>query len=164
MIVAKTQAAFEALYAGHAASVERFVCAMVGNRAVAEELTQESFLKAWRALPNFAFRSSLKTWVFSVALNTARDWLRAHPRRTVTDDVAETGVDASLSPEARAIREALLELDDDNRALLVFHYYEDLGLKDISRILEIPEGTVKSRLFHAKARLRERLRHKGFEL
>jgi RNA polymerase sigma-70 factor (ECF subfamily) len=166
MIQLKTERAFTDLYASHAGGVRRFLRGMLGgNTQQAEELTQEAFLKAWRALPTFAFKSTMKTWVYTVALNTARDWLRGHGGRrfealspTMPADVhAET-------PETRAVREALLELDENTRALLMLHYYEDMGLAEIGQVLKVPEGTVKSRLHHAKSKLRPKLIAKGFDV
>jgi RNA polymerase sigma-70 factor (ECF subfamily) len=72
--------------------------------------------------------------------------------------------EAFIIPEQRAIQEALLKLKDDVRELLVLHYYEGLDLKEISGVLDIPVGTVKSRLFTAKGLLREELLNKGFDV
>lgn len=165
MILTKTENAFKDLYASQAGGVRRFVTGIVGNGSVAEEITQESFLKAWKALPSFAFRSTLKTWVYSVALNTARDWLRSHGGKTYValDPDALEALEVE-SPETRAVREALMELDEDTRVILMLHYYDDLALSEIAKILGIPAGTVKSRLFAAKGKLRPKLVAKGFDV
>lgn len=165
MILAKTENAFKDLYASQAGGVRRFVAGIVGNGSIAEEITQESFLKAWKALPSFAFRSTLKTWVYSVALNTARDWLRSHGGKTYVtlDPDALESVELE-SPETRAVREALMELDEDTRIILMLHYYDDLPLSEIAKILGTPTGTVKSRLFNAKSKLRPKLVAKGFDV
>ena len=166
MLFTKTETAFQALYATQAGGVRRFIQGMIGgNSQLAEELTQDAFAKAWKALPTFALRSSLKTWVYTVALNTARDWLRSHGGKTFVElDPEQLQGPASESLETRAVREALLELDEDPRALLMLHYYENLTLAEIGKVLEVPEGTVKSRLFHAKGLLRPKLLAKGFEV
>lgn len=166
MLQLKGERAFADLYASHAGGVRRFLRGMVGgNTQQAEELTQEAFLKAWRALPAFAFKSTMKTWVYAVALNTARDWLRAHGGRR-HEALAPTlpAEDRTETVETRAVREALLELDEDTRALLMLHYYEDMGLAEIGQVLKVPEGTVKSRLHHAKSKLRPKLIAKGFDV
>ena len=164
MLMTKSEEAFHALYASQAGGVRRFLQGMVGgNHQVAEELTQDAFIKAWKALPMFAFKSTLKTWVYTVALNTARDWLRGHGGRTFVPLDPETlNAAESESAEVRAVREALRELDEETRALLMLHYYEDLELHEIAKILGIPQGTVKSRLFTAKGKLRPKLIAKGF--
>lgn len=165
MLLAKTESAFEELYATQAGGVQRFVFGIVGNTSVAEEITQEAFTRAWKGLPFFSFQSSLKTWVYSVALNAARDWLRSHRHLSAgVIPLESTTTEAPLSIEARAIREALSELDADTRILLMLHYYDDLDLGQIAQILEIPTGTVKSRLHTAKAKLRPLLERKGFDV
>lgn len=165
MLLAKTEAAFEELYATQAGGVQRFVFGIVGNASVAEEITQEAFTRAWKGLPFFSFQSSLKTWVYSVALNAARDWLRSHRHRVAEPLSAEAAAsDGPLTVEARAIREALREMDADTRILLMLHYYDDLDLSQIGKILEVPTGTVKSRLHAAKAKLRPLLERKGFDV
>jgi RNA polymerase sigma-70 factor (ECF subfamily) len=166
VLTLKSQQAFLNLYASQSGGVHRFVQGMVGgNFQVAEELTQESFLKAWKALPTFAFKSTLKTWVYSVALNTTRDWLRCHAGKTyapLSPNLRER--DLTETPETRAVKEALLELEEETRAILMLHYYEDLSLSQIASVVKIPEGTVKSRLHHAKAKLRPQLLSRGFDV
>ncbi len=163
MLFNKSQENFKSLYRSHAASLQRFIQGMVKNSSVAEELTQESFLKAWKALPQFGFKSTLKTWVYSVALNTARDWLRSHRHSIEWNEINET-IDKTESPETRAVREGLSQLDEDTRALLMLHYYDDLTQKEMGIILKIPEGTVKSRLFKAKGALKQILLQQGFDV
>lgn len=165
MLLTKTEAAFEELYATQSGGVQRFVLGIVGNVSVAEEITQEAFMRAWKGLPLFSFRSSLKTWVYSVALNASRDWLRGHrhrPPEALRNFEAVT--ELPLSSEARAIRESLAELDEDTRILLMLHYYDDLDLGQIATILKVPTGTVKSRLHTAKNKLRPILERKGFDV
>lgn len=164
MILLKTEEAFRALYADHAGGVKRFLLGMVGkNESIAEELTQDAFLKAWKQLSTFSARSSLKTWVYAVAVNTARDWIRAHKSLSSLSPEALPAQGAE-SPEVRAVREALLELELDVRELLLLHYYEEFNLAEIAEILHVPEGTVKSRLHHAKLKLRPLLLAKGFNV
>ena len=163
MLFHKTQQNFDSLYGTHARAVQRFIHGMVKSSIVAEDLTQESFLKAWKALPQFGFKSSLKTWVYTVALNTTRDWLRSHKHSLEWSEAHETEAPEE-KPETLAIRSALSLLNEDTRALLMLHYFEDLRLKEIAAILKIPEGTVKSRLFKAKKELQELLLKQGFDV
>ena len=163
MIFNKTQESFQSLYSLHSSAIQRFIHGMVRNAAVAEDLTQESFLKAWKALPQFGFKSSLKTWVFSVALNTTRDWLRANKHNTEWIKAHEI-INEKEDTETIAVRESLSEVDEESRIILILHYYEELSQKEISRILQIPEGTVKSRLFNAKKKIREVLIKQGFDV
>ena len=165
MIFLKNDETFHQLYALHSGGVKRFLTGMVGrNEAVAEELTQDAFLKAWKGLASFSAKSSLKTWLYSVAVNTARDWLRAHGHRPMGELSTDTPAPLVDNAETRAVQEALLELDADNRELLMLHYYEDFSLQEISKVLKIPQGTVKTRLHQCKARPRPLLIKKRFDV
>jgi RNA polymerase sigma-70 factor, ECF subfamily len=159
----KTDREFETVYQDYSGSIHRTLLGMTGNHSVAEELTQETFIKAWKGLPQFGFRSSLKTWIFQVAVNVGRDWLRSHKTLTLISDAEEHEENVNTSEQA-AIREALLVMDEDSRTVIILFYWEGLKQDEMSRILNIPEGTVKSRLFTAKTRLREILLMKGFDV
>ncbi len=158
----KSEEDFQELFRTQHQRVRRMLQGMTGNAAVAEELMQESFLKAWDKLSYFGLRSSLKTWVYQVALNTGRDWLRSHKNHAPLVD----SLDAPGGPtaESRAIQEALQSLREDVRELLILHYYEGLELTEIAQVLGIPTGTVKSRLFAAKRHLKTELLDKGFDV
>lgn len=159
----KNEKDFKEFYRTHGIRVRRTLQGMVGNHATAEELTQEAFLKAWTNLASFGFKSKLSTWIYQIAIYTALDWLRSHKTKWA-QAIADESSESELTPEKRAVTEALMELDEDNRALLVLHYYEGLNLKEIGMILKIPEGTVKSRLHQAKALLKPRLMKRGFDI
>ncbi len=151
---------FRALYESHGRKIRRTIEGMVGSEAVAQELTQDAFMKAWTQLPFFMRKSKLSTWLYQIALNCARDYLRSHRRGpAIEEEYVEL-----LSPERRAVREGLLEGNPDERELLVLHYYEGLSIDEISSVLEVPQGTVKSRLFEARKSLREKLMKKGFDV
>lgn len=158
MISFKSEAEFQALYRSHYGRIRRTLIGMTGNGAIAEELTQETFLKAWKGLPLFSRRSQLSTWLYQVAINTGRDWLRTHKTRApLLDDVHE-------EPENLELQLALQEVEDEVRELLVLHYYEGLKLTEIAAVLKVPEGTVKSRLYNAKGKLKEKLLSKGYDV
>jgi RNA polymerase sigma-70 factor (ECF subfamily) len=159
----KSEKDFQEIYRTHGIRVRRTLQGMVGSPAIAEELTQEAFLKGWKNLASFRFKSSLSTWIYQIAINTALDWLRSHKVKWAQAEV-EGSSESELTPEKRAVTEALMELDEANRALLVLHYYEGLDQKEIGMILKIPEGTVKSRLHTAKALLKPLLMNRGFDV
>jgi RNA polymerase sigma-70 factor, ECF subfamily len=162
MIFLKTQQEFQSLYAQHSPSVQRFLLSMVGgNTQTAQELTQDAFLKAWKSLPTFAFKSSLKTWVFSVALNTARDWLRSHANTPLLNEEETQGEEQSDILTTRAM---ILKLKEESRVMIILHYYEEMKISEIAEVTKIPQGTVKSRLFTAKQELKDLLIKQGFEL
>lgn len=151
---------FQELYQSHGKKIKRAMEGMVGSEAVAQELTHEAFMRAWTQLPFFMRKSKLSTWLYQIAINCARDYLRSHRRApAIEEDYVE-----GLSPERRAVREGLLESEADEREILVLHYYEGLSLEEISESLAVPVGTVKSRLFEARKTLREKLLKKGFDV
>jgi RNA polymerase sigma-70 factor (ECF subfamily) len=157
-----TEEEFLEFYRTQRERVRRTLRGITNSSAVAEELTQEAFLKAWRNLPFFQRKSSLKTWVFQVAINVGRDWLRSHPKgASVLEERAE---ESKTSPETRAIQEALVDLEEETRTLLVLFYYEGLTLQELAKVLGVPLGTVKSRLHTAKGQLRSLLEKKGFDV
>lgn len=160
--IGKSDREFEAVYNDYSGSIHRTLKGMTGNDSVAEELTQEAFLKAWKGLPQFGFRSSVKTWLYQVAINVGRDWLRSHKSMAL---VPETSHEESINKtEQKAIHEALLDMGEDDRTILVLYYWEGLKQEEMSSILKVPEGTVKSRLHSAKSKLREVLLMKGFDV
>ena len=136
---------------------------MCGDAALAEEAAQEAFLRAWQNLrrynPRFAFRS----WVYRIALNVAVDALRRE--RPTTDLDAEPLASGAESPEAwlerkqqaEQVRQAVLDLPPASRAVLVLREYEALSYHEIAEALDIPVGTVMSRLNYARSQLRRAL-------
>lgn len=159
----KSEKDFQDAYTAYAGSIHRTLKAMTGNESIAEELTQEAFIKAWKGLPQFGFKSSLKTWLFQVAINTGRDWLRGRNFR-ISELNDSAPVETSSGKESLAVQEALLEIEDDARELLVLFYYEGMKQDELSLILKVPEGTIKSRLHSARLKLKEKLLMKGFDL
>jgi RNA polymerase sigma-70 factor, ECF subfamily len=163
--IGKSEKIFQDAYHAHAGSIHRTLKGMVGSESVAEELTQEAFIKAWKGLSQFGFRSSLKTWLYQVAINVGRDWLRSHKNRWQSCEIDnEYPGQSEKTAEKKEVQEALLELEEEIRTILVLFYYEGMKQDEISRVLKIPEGTVKSRLHTAKIKLREKLLLKGFDV
>ncbi len=147
-----------------------------GNLEDARDLTQQAFIKAYEALPSFRRESAFYTWIYRVAVNLALSHRRSSARhRTVSieqalqgsqaetfarsDRTAETGADESAaeSDMLRKVAGALHTLEDDDRAVVVLRDIEGLDYREISLILEIPSGTVKSRLHRARLALRAAL-------
>jgi RNA polymerase sigma-70 factor (ECF subfamily) len=153
----------------HAGPVFNLALRLTGNRADAEDLAQDVLLKAVRALPGFRGESKLSTWTYRITLNAWRSLLRARRRRAfwhaATLGLVEGGPEVP-APEpapdsglesaerAAAVRGALGSLDDDGRAIVVLRELEDRSYEEIGTILGLPPGTVRSRLFRARARLR----------
>ena len=160
VIFRSSEEEFHALYQSQGPKIRRMIYGMVGSDAIAQELAHEAFLKAWKELPYFMRKSKLSTWLYQIAMNCARDYLRSHKRApAIEEDFVE-----ELSPERRAVREGLLEMDFSSREILVLHYYEGFQVDEIADILKMPSGTVKSKLFDSRKSLRELLLKKGFDV
>ena len=136
---------------------------MCGDANLAEDAAQEAFIRAWKHLPSYRPRSPFRNWIYRIANNAALDVLR---RRHETVDVdalpiasSNIGPEATVEKEERAkrVQQAVLELPDASRAVLILREYEGLSYKEIANTLSIPIGTVMSRLNYARNRLRESL-------
>lgn len=137
--------------------VYRFAYARLGNRADAEDVTQETFLRLCRAAPDFPDEQRAKAWLFQVAANCAADLHRTPWRRhEVSVEELPEGEDAP--PEAGGVLEAVLSLPAKYRAVIHLFYYESQTIAEIARILGISETAVKTRLHRGRRLLRDRLK------
>jgi RNA polymerase sigma-70 factor, ECF subfamily len=134
------------------------------DRGRAEEMAQEAFLRAYRALGQWRKDAVFSTWLFALATNLYRSELRRIPARTVPlDDVAEPrdprAVDGGLesTDRDRAVRRAVLALPAKYREALILFYFHDLDVPAAAESLGLPEGTVKARLFRGRELLRRKL-------
>lgn len=157
--------AFEELVRTYEAPVYRLALRMCGESA-ADDVTQEAFLAAWRALPDFRGDCRFSTWLYRLTTNAGIDWLRREKRYRSTDDVTELELpDDAPSPQEQAeqsetqsaVRRALSRLSEEHRQVLLLRYMQELDYGEIAAALDVSEGTVKSRINRAKGRLRELL-------
>lgn len=136
-----------------------------GDRALAQDLAQETFLRALRGIGGYAYPRPFKPWLYAIATNLARNhYTSADTRRTESADehadyAADDTPDAALleQDEAQAVIGALDGLPDHQREVIVLYFYQSLSLQAIADALDIPLGTVKSRLSIGVKRLRERM-------
>ena len=134
------------------------------DRGRAEEMAQEAFLRAYRALGQWRQDAVFSTWLFALATNLYRSELRRIPSRAVTLEDVEEPCD-SRSPDGgleehdrdRAVRRAVESLPAKYRDVLVLFYFHELDIPAAARSLDLPEGTVKARLFRARELLRGKL-------
>lgn len=149
----------------HAQGVQRVVYRMCGDRQLAEDAAQETFIQAWLKLASFRPKSSLRNWLYRIAVNTAIDMLRKE-KRILPQAVEEIPLKTDApSPEAAylheeratVVRNAVLALPDASRAVLILREYEDLSYREIADALDIPLGTVMSRLSYARKLLKDKL-------
>jgi RNA polymerase sigma-70 factor, ECF subfamily len=134
------------------------------DRGRAEEMAQEAFLRAYRALGQWRRDAVFSTWLFALATNLYRSELRRIPARTVPlDDIAEPAdaraSDAGLEDRDRdlAVRRAVWALPAKYREALILFYFHDMDVTTAARSLGLPEGTVKARLFRGREILRSKL-------
>jgi RNA polymerase sigma-70 factor, ECF subfamily len=172
MSVARCQAgdveAFETIYRQHAARIYTLACRMAGSPQDGEDLLQEIFLQAYRKLGSYKGDSTLGTWLYRLALNHCLDYVRSKQAKmsrlteTLDADTSFRPVANRETPIARLDLERALErLPDGCREAFVLHDVEGFGHKEIAGLLGIAEGTSKSQVFKARAKLRGLLERRG---
>jgi RNA polymerase sigma-70 factor, ECF subfamily len=162
--------AFSELVCIHAQGVRNVVYRMCGDAQIAEDAAQETFIQAWLHLASYRPQTSLRNWLYRIAFNAATDMLRKekHILPNALEDLPlkdpQLGPEALFSQAERidAIQKAVLSLPDACRAVLVLREYEGLSYQEIADTLDIPVGTVMSRLSYARKLLREKLEQKLF--
>lgn len=172
------QSAFEQLVVEHQNKVYSLAFRMVNHREEAADLAQESFLKAWQALPTFQGESSFGTWIYRLTTNLCIDYIRRQKRRQEIQPVASLDdPDSGLGEPAdwkqdpqhhverkelrRALNRALQELPDHQRQILVMRELSGLSYQEIVQALDLDLGTVKSRIARARKNLQKILLDQG---
>jgi RNA polymerase sigma-70 factor (ECF subfamily) len=162
--------AFSELVSIHAEGVRNVIYRMYGDVQLAEDAAQETFIQAWLHLASYRPQASLRNWLYRIAVNAATDMLRKEKRILphALDDMQlsdpQPGPETVYSQEERAalVQKAVLSLPDASRAVLVLREYEELSYHEIADTLNIPVGTVMSRLNYARKVLRGQLEQKLF--
>lgn len=157
-ILSGDKAAGERFILEHYEAVFRFLLNLTGRREDAEDLTQQTFLRAWMSLPSFRGDSSLSTWLHSIAYHEYTHWLRSRKEFVPLEEIIDAPdeqVDQNL--EALLLRWAIHRLDPEHKEVFVLHYLQGFSVREIAKIVGVPAGTVKSRLFFARQKLREML-------
>ena len=158
--------AFGALVEQYRDNVYRLAYRMCGNAYDADEAAQEAFVAAWRALPNFRGDAKFSTWLYRLTTNAAIDVMRREKRhQTVGDGEMVDLADDADSPQEtverteqqEAVQKALATLSEEYREVLLLRYMEELDYAEIAEVLQLPSGTVKSRINRAKAALKTAL-------
>lgn len=155
-ILTGDRAAGERLVTENYQRVHALLKSLSGHREVAEDLTQQTFAKAWQALPTFRAEARLSTWLCRIAYHEYTHWRRDRREFAALESVANVAdAKAVVGLETVLFSRALEQLSDDLRETFLLHYEHELDVKEIALILEVPAGTVKSRLYTARNRLRE---------
>jgi RNA polymerase sigma-70 factor, ECF subfamily len=172
------QQAFGLLVSKYQRKLLRLVMRMVRDPAEAEDVAQEAFIKAYRALPGFRGESAFYTWLYRIGVNTAKNWLMAHGRRMPTmSDMVRDGDDAEGIDDGNLLRNdetpdrilmskqigetvnaAMDALPEDLRAAISLREIEGLSYEEIAQVMDCPIGTVRSRIFRAREAIAIRLR------
>ncbi len=157
------KSAFETLVQRHEKFLMKVVVRMTRDLDAAEDIVQDTFIKAFRRLSLFEGRSSFRSWLYQIALNTTRNRFRKTNRETVgTDhlDVAVEGESESqmIAIDVRAVIQAEVDkLPDRQKTALTLRVFEDLSFKEIADIMQCPYDTAKANYRHALLKLKERL-------
>jgi RNA polymerase sigma-70 factor (ECF subfamily) len=179
-LVARAQSgdkrAFELLVEKYQRKLGRLLARFIRDPAEVEDVTQEAFIKAYRALPAFRGDSAFYTWLYRIGINTAKNYLMALGRRAPTS--TEVGAEDAegfedgeqlrdintpesllLSAEiAQTVNATIDELPEELRTAIQLREIEGMSYEDIARIMDCPIGTVRSRIFRAREAIAERLR------
>ena len=159
---------FESLARETRPQVVHFLARMVGN-ADAEDVAQAALAKAAVAFSSFRGQASARTWLFRIAANAARDWLRSHRQFVPVDDVDESREPADSSEDAsqerrlvreemgRCVDELFARLPESYQTVLALSDCEELSDREIASILDLTEGAAKIRLHRARTRLKQEL-------
>ncbi|MEX2241896.1 MAG: RNA polymerase sigma factor RpoE [Burkholderiales bacterium] len=168
--------AFELLVEKYQRKLGRLLARFIRDPAEVEDVTQEAFIKAYRALPGFRGDSAFYTWLYRIGINTAKNYLMALGRRAPTSTEVEaedaegfedgeqlrdinTPESLLLSKEiAQTVNATIDELPEELRTAIQLREIEGMSYEDIARIMDCPIGTVRSRIFRAREAIAERLR------
>ena len=163
--------AMQVLFARHHVRVYRFVLRMVRNEATAEDLISEVFLDVWRQAEKFEGRSTVSTWMLSIARFKALSALRRRSDEQLDDETAGAIEDQADDPEialakkdkGAVLRQCLTKLSAEHREIVDLVYYHEKSVEEVAGIVGIPEATVKTRMFYARKKLSELLKEQGID-
>ncbi|MBT3308975.1 MAG: RNA polymerase sigma factor RpoE [Gammaproteobacteria bacterium] len=166
--------AFDLLVLKYQHKVVALVNRFVKDRSEAEDVAQDAFIRAYRALANFRGDSAFYTWLYRIAVNTAKNYLVSRGRRPPTADIdaeeaelffQEQGLTEQATPESELVRDevqqtlqaALAALSDDLRMAITLRELEGMSYEEIAEVMDTPIGTVRSRIFRAREAIAKQL-------
>ncbi len=168
--------AFDLLVLKYQRKVMGLLARIIGSQSEVEDIAQETFIKAYRALPQFRGESAFYTWLYRIAINTARNWLSSSDRKLNYPDTLENKDGETFShsdnlidiatPESsmvtqeivRTVNEAIETLPEDLRMAIVLREMEGLSYEEIAQAMGCPVGTVRSRIFRAREAIAAKLK------
>ena len=166
--------AFDVLIIKYQQRIINVITGFVHDPVEAQDVAQEAFVKAYRAIPNFRGDSAFYTWLYRIAINTSKNHLTARARRPPTSDVdAADATNVYDAPELKefetpesnlvsdeleqAIHQAIDELQEDTATAIKLREFEGMSYEEISEAMECPIGTVRSRIFRARESIEQRI-------
>jgi RNA polymerase sigma-70 factor (ECF subfamily) len=162
-IAAGSKPAMQALFVRHRTYVYRWLLRLVSNETLAEDLLSEVFLDVWRQAGRFECRSSVSTWLMSIARHKALSARRHRTEAELDEKIAVTVADPADGPEValqekerdELLRRALTRLSPERRQVIDLVYYHEKSVDEVAQILDVPPATVKTRMFYARKKLAE---------
>jgi RNA polymerase sigma-70 factor (ECF subfamily) len=170
-IRAGDQRGLQALYGRHHVKIFRFALRLVHSEASAEDIVSEVFIDVWRNATNFEGRSEASTWLLAIARNKAYSLLRRKKEDGLDDEMAAAIEDKADNPEVvlqkkskgELLRACLSGLSREHREVIDLVYYHDKSVEEVALIVGAPEGTVKTRMFHARKKLSQLAQAAGID-
>jgi RNA polymerase sigma-70 factor (ECF subfamily) len=168
--------AFDLLVMKYQRKIMRLLSRMIRDQSEIEDVAQEAFIKAYRALPQFRGESAFYTWLYRIAINTARNWMASSSRRpsapnavenedgetfNETDNLSDISTPESMVATreiAETVNAAIEGLPEELRTAIVLREIEGMSYEDIAQSMGCPIGTVRSRIFRAREAVAARLR------
>jgi RNA polymerase sigma-70 factor (ECF subfamily) len=168
-IAAGDKCAMRVLFQRHNVRIYRFVLRLVGNASLAEDVVSEVFFVVWKGAGQFKAESQVTTWLLAIARHKAISALRRRSEAQLDDHAAAAIVDPRDDPETRmdkqdrskVIRKCLSRLSLSHREIVDLVYYHGKLVKEVAQIVGVPEGTVKTRMFHARRHMSKLLAAAG---
>lgn len=170
-LAGQEQSAIKLLFERHHVRVFRFILRLVRNEAIADELTNEVFLEVWRHANSYEGNSAPMTWILSIAYHRAISSLRRKREESLDEEQTLELADEAPDPEvslltedkAMLLRNCIETLPAEQRTIIDLAYFQELSVSEVSEVVGIPEGTVKTRLFNARKRLSKLLLEAGVD-
>jgi RNA polymerase sigma-70 factor (ECF subfamily) len=163
--------AMQVLFGRYHVRVYRFILRLVRNETAAEDVMSEVFLDCWRQAGRYEGRAAVSTWLLAMARFKALSLLRRRPEEeldevtaaSVEDPADDPGMALLKKDKGALLRRCLEALSAEHREIVDLVYYHEKSVEEVAEIVGIPEGTVKTRMFHARKKLAELLRAEGVE-
>lgn len=170
-VAAGDRGAMRTLFSRHQTRVYRFVLRMIGDPMTAEDVVSETFFDVWRQAGQFEARSSVSTWILAIARFKALSACRRRTDEALDPERAEVIEDPADTPEVAVqrqnrsyiLRQCLRALPAKQAEIMDLVYYHEKSVRDVAKIVGVPENTVKTRMFAARKRLAELLAASGID-